>query len=90
MACTQLVLARAPRLRMVLNMTRSFTTIEESRTWVSQQTGADPETVRRWELGEEHMPEHAVAILADLLGVTDTFLLGFEDPRESDRRLLVD
>lgn len=81
MAGGQLVFARAPRLRMLLNMTRAFKGTEASREWLAQRAGVSVETVQRWELGNERIPEDIVGMLADLFGVTDTFLLGLEEPR---------
>jgi len=81
MAYGQLVLARAPRLRMLLNMTRAFKNVDASREWLARRADVDLDTVTRWERGDERIPEPIVGMLAKLLGVTDTFLLGFEDPR---------
>jgi transcriptional regulator with XRE-family HTH domain len=78
----QLVLARAPRLRMLLNMTRAFKSTEASRVWLAERAGVDVETVQRWERGEERIPETIVCMLAELFGVSDTFLLGIEEPRD--------
>ncbi len=77
----QLVLARAPRLRTLLNMTRAFTSAEASRVWLAERAGVDVETVQRWERGEERIPEDIVDVLATLFGVSDTYLLGIEEPR---------
>jgi hypothetical protein len=82
MAHGQLVLARAPRLRMLLNMTRAFKSVEASREWLAERAHVDLDTVKRWEVGDERIPEETVGMLSNLLGVTDTFLLGTEDARE--------
>jgi transcriptional regulator with XRE-family HTH domain len=67
---------------MLLNMTRAFSGTEASREWLAQRTDVDVDTVRRWELGEERIPEDVVTMLATTFGVTDTYLLGIEDPRD--------
>jgi hypothetical protein len=81
MANGQLVLARAPRLRMLLNMSRAFKSVDASREWVAGRASVDLDTVKRWELGSERIPEDTVGMLSKLFGVPDTFLLGIEEAR---------